>query len=111
MHDVSETAQEIWRDYHHRVPRAPPHHLCELLNQEGFLAPNAPLIDVAAGPSPHLGWNLLTRLADSHDLYFTDWRAVWLSLHKSLYEAIKQAEQPTAHLHEYWLLGDAQREP
>ncbi|HSK79158.1 MAG TPA: hypothetical protein VLQ45_22080, partial [Thermoanaerobaculia bacterium] len=42
--------------------------------------------------------NLLTRLADERDLYFTDWRADWLALHKHLYHAIKDAEHSTSRV-------------
>lgn len=109
MDDAHRIAREIWHAYTHRV-HSPPNHLCKVLVREGFFDTNAPLIDVAAGPSPHLGWNLLTRLTDEHDLYFTDWRADWLGLHQHLYRTIKEAEHHASRVREYWLLGDAQRD-
>jgi len=111
MDDASTIAGEIWHEYTQRVRRPPANHLCEVLAREGFFATRAPLIDVAAGPSPHVGWNLLTRTSDERELFFTDWRADWLALHKHLYETISQTDYPARRARAYWLLGDAQREP
>jgi hypothetical protein len=111
MGDARTIAQEIWQQYEQRLARPPPHHIGELLEREGFLTTSAPFVDVAAGPSPHVGWNLLTHLAGEHDLYFADWRADWLALHKHTYQAIKATDYPSSPTREYWLLGDTQREP
>ena len=91
MDDASRIAREVWHEYAQRAPSPSRQHIGDLLAQEGFLDTRAPLIDVAAGPSPHVGWNLLTRLTGERDVCFTDWRADWLSVHKHVYHMIKNA--------------------
>src|SRR5262245_56783467 len=91
-------AQEIWHHYTQPLTRPSQHHICELLDREGFFPTPTPIIDVAAGRSPHLGWNLLHRVAGERELYFTDWHADWLTFHKGLYQAITQVEHPASRL-------------
>lgn len=112
MDDARRIAGAVWHEYERRAPSTtPPRSVDALLAQEGFFDAHAPLIDVASGPSPHVGWRLLPHLRDGQDIAFADWRADWLGVHKELYQVVTQRECPDRRVRAYWLLGDAQQEP
>ena len=109
MGDPHDVTRQIWHNYQQRVTQPADRHCCDLLVAEGFFTGTEAIVDVAAGPSPHVAWNLYSRL-DEREVFVTDWRADWLSIHKELYWTMKAEEPSLSRLREYWLLCDVQRE-
>jgi hypothetical protein len=111
-----------WRDgrvvkmirdqYEHRATTITKNHIMCVLDRDSFFAGMAPLMDLAAGPSTHVGWNLRRQFVES-SLYFTDWNPTALSLHQRLYKEIVSAETMTGRygFREYWMLGDPHKDP
>jgi hypothetical protein len=111
MRPPSPSLQEI-RDYVRYVckPPAPPgeSHLFAHLDRTGFFAGSSQIMEVACGPSPHVGWHLRPRVSQK-EVYFVDWQRAALRVHKMVYQELSAAE-PSRAEREYWRLGDAQSE-
>lgn len=109
----SDLVREIYRSHWNRQTVRHGEQVLDVLQKQEFFQPSTPVIDLAAGPSPHVGIGLAQRLQEGSEIYFNDWRPDALSIHQHTYQEIK-AEDPkaTGKSHrEYWLLGDPQKEP
>lgn len=100
----------VKRDYHDRARSPGDDDLLAVLGREGFFADKAPVIDVACGPSPHVGYRLCEWHTD-RDVYFLDADPTALKLHRQLYREFQHEHGGMGELREHWLLGDALDEP
>lgn len=100
----------IQYDYEHRATSSGHQHVMAVLARDGFLAGNAPVLEVATGASPHVGWNLYSRL-DNRDVSFMDSDADALAIHRDAYLRVRHdTDHGLRDVRAYWLLGDAQED-
>jgi hypothetical protein len=102
--------QWIWDAYGRRARIPVRDNFCELLAKEGFLDGNH-IVDVAAGPSPHVGYGLLAHLKPEQELSFIDWNYDSLEAHQEIYRQIKSSDYPQSNVREYWIEDDVQEQP
>ena len=83
--EISDYVRQIYRP-----PAVNTNHFVACLDRLGLFTPSTTLVEIATGPSPHIGWHLCSRFKQG-EMHFVDWSTAALSVHKLIYRQLVPA--------------------